>query len=195
MPNTSVRTTRQPCTARSFDSPPHPFPPAGDNRGPGDEFPGAIQPRRLAGLRRVRNSPLETRCPTRVSTKNNFKARRARRAIPLRPFGRSWKTNLLVGFPNRSRTSGAASGESRMKYTRKAKTLEAFLMSAPGAQTKRTKVKLISPCGGRGNQKGIPPSADGGQPARLDRAGPQARTRLSPAGGTREFFRFTAKTP
>ena len=76
----------------------------------------------------------------------------------------------------------------------------------------KTKVKLISPCGGRGNQKGIPPSADGGQhthfirarrgnkdsglrAARLDRAGSQTRTRLSPAGGTRGFFRFTAKIP
>ena len=86
-------------------------------------------------------------------------------------------------------------------------------MSAPGAQKKRTKVKLISPCGGRGNQKGIPPSADGGQPARLDRAGPQARTRLSPTrfirarrenkdsdlralgGNGCSAKQFTAKTP
>ena len=33
-----------------------------------------------------------------------------------------------------------------------------------------------------GNQEGISPSADGDQPARLDRAGSQTRTRLSPAG-------------
>ena len=32
-------------------------------------------------------------------------------------------------------------------------------------------------------KKGIPRSAERGQPARLDRAGPRARTRLSPAGG------------
>ena len=42
---------------------------------------------------------------------------------------------------------------------------------------------LIFPCGGRENQKGIPDSAESGQPARLDRAGSQTRTRLSPAGG------------
>ena len=39
------------------------------------------------------------------------------------------------------------------------------------------------PGAGTGFQEGIPPSADGGQPARLDRAGPRVRTRLSPAGG------------
>ena len=38
--------------------------------GPGLR-PGAVQPRRLAGLRRVRNSPLETRGPPRVSTQTN----------------------------------------------------------------------------------------------------------------------------
>ena len=32
-------------------------------------------------------------------------------------------------------------------------------------------------------KKGIPRSAERGQPARLDRAGSQTRTRLSPAGG------------
>ena len=42
---------------------------------------------------------------------------------------------------------------------------------------------LIFPCGGRENQKGIPDSAESGQPARLDRAGSQTRARLSPAGG------------
>ena len=41
----------------------------------------------------------------------------------------------------------------------------------------------LKPGADTGFQKGIPPSADGGQPARLDRAGPRARTRLSPAGG------------
>ena len=35
-----------------------------------------------------------------------------------------------------------------------------------------------------GNQGGIPDSAESGQPARLDRAGSQTRTRLSPAGGS-----------
>ena len=35
-------------------------------------------------------------------------------------------------------------------------------------------------------KKGIPDSAESGQPARLDRAGPQARTRLSPEGGKGE---------
>ena len=34
-----------------------------------------------------------------------------------------------------------------------------------------------------GNQRGIPDSAESGQPARLERAGSQTRTRLSPAGG------------
>ena len=34
-----------------------------------------------------------------------------------------------------------------------------------------------------GFKRGIPLAAASGQPARLDRAGPQARTRLSPAGG------------
>ena len=37
---------------------------------------------------------------------------------------------------------------------------------------------LLIPGADTGNQRGIPPSADGGQPARLDRAGPQARTRF-----------------
>ena len=36
--------------------------------------------------------------------------------------------------------------------------------------------------GDRENQRGIPDSAESGQPARLDRAGSQTRTRLSPAG-------------
>ena len=36
----------------------------------------------------------------------------------------------------------------------------------------------LKPGADTGFQKGIPPSADGGQPARLDRAGPQARTRF-----------------
>ncbi len=48
----------------------------------------------------------------------------------------------------------------------------------------KTKVKLIFPCGGRENQRGIPDSAESGQPARLDRAGSQTRTRLSPVGGS-----------
>ena len=75
----------------------------------------------------------------------------------------------------------------------------------------KTKVKLISPCGGRGNQRGIPQSADGGQhthfirarrgnkdsglrAARLDCAGPQARTRLSPAGGNQYGARAGVST-
>ena len=39
---------------------------------------------------------------------------------------------------------------------------------------------LIFPCGRRENQKEIPRSAERGQPARLDRAGPRARTRSRP---------------
>ena len=35
-----------------------------------------------------------------------------------------------------------------------------------------------------GNQEGTPDSAESGQPARLDRAGSQTRTRLSLAGGS-----------
>ena len=42
----------------------------------------------------------------------------------------------------------------------------------------RSKREFIDSRGGHRESKGIPPSADGGQPARLDRAGPQARTRF-----------------
>ena len=42
---------------------------------------------------------------------------------------------------------------------------------------------LIFPRGRSGKSKRIPRSAERGQPARLDRAGSQTRTRLSPAGG------------
>ena len=42
---------------------------------------------------------------------------------------------------------------------------------------------LIDSRAGRRESRGIPRPAGRGQPARLDRAGPQARTRLSPAGG------------
>ena len=47
-----------------------------------------------------------------------------------------------------------------------------------------------------GNQEGISPSADGDQPARLDRAGSQTRTRLSPAGesGTQSKTHSAANT-
>ena len=111
------------------------------------------QGRALSRGSQAAKSPFETRCPTRVSTKLLFLAR---------------------------------------PQTRKAfRSLRRAI---------KTKVKLISPCGGRGNQRGIPPSADGGQhthfirarrgnkdsglrATRLDRAGPQARTRLSPTGG------------
>ena len=51
------------------------------NRGPGDEFPGAIQPRRLAARRSERNPPFETRCPTRVSTQTNKKERPSCRTV------------------------------------------------------------------------------------------------------------------
>ena len=41
----------------------------------------------------------------------------------------------------------------------------------------------LKPGSDTGFQRGVPDSAESGQPARLDRAGSQTRTRLSPAGG------------
>ena len=86
------------------------------------------------------------------------------------------------GIHRSIRRNGKENGDGAVP-TAMGKTLLAFFMSALCAQKKRTIFRLIFPCGGRENQRGIPPSADGGQPARLDRAGPRARTRLSPAGG------------